>query len=776
MDCARSKFDLWITNMPQIASVSRGALASTKINRISTEGASLTGVRVMSGNYVPGLTGGVWSSWIVDGIDRDYNTTTFKSRTNVTVNDGEHITLMLRGNGAGLTASLGSSEFNRPSGFGGAIDGGSGHYCNLINGPHIGLTNSIEYDDNRVRVHSDYLSADSVTGVTDLPIYSFRSYPGLSDVIIYNGNSTDRRRIPHNLKETPKFLFGMAIYGSSSGSWNWRWSRASRIGGDFYGNGNTSNRTTTGLLPSVPDATGITIGNDLGINSNRTYIMLALAADDYETYSTITNKKPSATGTISNTNGYGATGTITLDFEPYYIWYREENGSWRMCGHRGTNWGLTDGVTRMYGGGQYTQTYFTRTATGFTFSRAPFGDNVTLEWIAFGDTSVGTWDRQVTLSNPNIDTGSSDDRFGFGNAITDNYIIIGADLEDTSGNSNQGVIYVYEIVDESTITLRHTLTNPNSTGTSQFWGNRLDAYGDYIVVGDSTGNRVHVYQISTMSGSTISSADYTITESTASSSFADDVAIDRGWIVVGDPGVNNSNGCAYVYNISTFSASNITSPAYVLQNPYTNTGTADRMGQSVDIDKDQIVVSMSGYNETASSQGRMMLYDKSNFTTTNVSSPDAFYDNPFDQQYFGGPGNNLVAIHQDAGLAAVCHQYYDAGAGILQGRVYVTDFNGNLKRILESPDAAAAARFGTSCVFTPSGEQLIVTMQNGSQATYVYNTSTILAGLPSVPLTSADHKKISGNFSPTSVSANDTRFVVGSQTSSVLPQVFYKFQ
>ena len=98
------------------------------------------------------------------------------------------------------------------------------------------------------------------------------------------------------------------------------------------------------------------------------------------------------------------------------------------------------------------------------------------------------------------------DRFGFGNAITDNYIIIGADLEDTSGNSNQGVIYVYEIVDESTITLRHTLTNPNSTGTSQFWGNRLDAYGDYIVVGDSTGNRVHVYQISTMSGSTISSA------------------------------------------------------------------------------------------------------------------------------------------------------------------------------------------------------------------------------------------------------------------------------
>ena len=86
--------------MPQIASVSRGALASTKINRISTEGASLTGVRVMSGNYVPGLTGSAWSSWIVDGIDRDYNTTTFKSRTNVTVNDGEHITLMMRGNGS----------------------------------------------------------------------------------------------------------------------------------------------------------------------------------------------------------------------------------------------------------------------------------------------------------------------------------------------------------------------------------------------------------------------------------------------------------------------------------------------------------------------------------------------------------------------------------------------------------------------------------------------------------------------------------------------------
>jgi len=78
--------------MPQIASVSRGALASTKINRISTEGADLTGFTPMSANYASSLTGGAWSSWFTDNIDRDYNTTTFKSRTNVTVNDGEHIT------------------------------------------------------------------------------------------------------------------------------------------------------------------------------------------------------------------------------------------------------------------------------------------------------------------------------------------------------------------------------------------------------------------------------------------------------------------------------------------------------------------------------------------------------------------------------------------------------------------------------------------------------------------------------------------------------------
>lgn len=386
-----------------------------------------------------------------------------------------------------------------------------------------------------------------------------------------------------------------------------------------------------------------------------------------------------------------------------------------------------------------------------------------------------SWDRQATLSNPNIDTGSSSDRFGYGNAITDTYIIIGADLEDTGGNSNQGVVYVYEIVNESTITLRHTLTNPNG-GTNQFWGQRLDANGDYLIVGDSTGDRVQVYQFSNMSGATISSADYTITESTASSSFADSVAIDSGWIVVGDPGVNSSNGCAYVYNISTFSGSNITSPAHVLQNPYTNTGTADRMGQVVDIHKDQIVISMSGYNETANSLGRIMFYDKSTFTTTNVSSPNYFYDNPEDQANFGAANPHRVAINQDVGLAAVCHQSYDAGTGILQGRVYVTDKSGNLERILESPDAGADDRFGTTCVFTPNGEQLIVTMQNSSAATYVYNTSTILAGLPSAPLTSADYKRESGNFAPNTVSANDTRFVVGSQTNTTLPQVFYKFQ
>ena len=376
--------------MPQIASVSRGALASTKINRISTEGADLTGARVMSGNYASGLTGSAWSGWFTDNIDRDYNTNTFQSRTNVTVNDGEHITLMLRGAGAGdLTSSLGSSDFNRPSGFGGALDGGNGHYCNLSNGPLTGFTNSIEFEDNRVRVHSDYLSQDSVTGVTDLPIYSFRSYPGLSDVIIYNGNGQDRRRIPHNLKETPKFLFGMLIYGSSGGSWNWRWSQPDRYGSTFYSDGNSANRTTTGILPSVPDATAITVGNDAGINGNATFIILALAADDYENYNTITNKKEIATGTLSDSNGYGQSGTITLDFEPYYIWYREgTTGDWRMCGHRGTNWGLTGAATTMAGGGQITQTNFTRTATGFTFSRPGLGSGVPLEWIAFGDQAV----------------------------------------------------------------------------------------------------------------------------------------------------------------------------------------------------------------------------------------------------------------------------------------------------------------------------------------------------------------------------------------------------
>ena len=401
---------------------------------------------------------------------------------------------------------------------------------------------------------------------------------------------------------------------------------------------------------------------------------------------------------------------------------------------------------------------------------------VTSSIITINDTSTTpvSWDRQETMSNPNIDTGSSSDRFGFGNAITDTYIIIAADLEDAGVLSNQGVVYVYEIVNESTITLRHTLTNPNG-GPNQFWGQRLDAQGDYLVVGDSTSNKVQVYQFSNMSGSTISIADYTITESTASSSFADTVAIDRGWIVVGDPGVNSSNGCAYVYNTATFSGSNITSPAHVLENPYTNTGTADRMGQTVDIDKDQIVISMTGYNETANSLGRIMLYDKSNFTTTNVSSPDHFYDNPNDQANFGGANPHRVAINQDAGLVAICHQFYDAGAGILQGRVYVIDTSGNLERILESPDAGADDRFGTTCVFTPNGDQLIVTMQNSSQATYVYNTSTILAQA-NPPLTSADYKRISGNFSPNTVSANDTRFVVGSQTSTILPQVFYKFQ
>ena len=89
-----------------------------------------------------------------------------------------------------------------------------------------------------------------------------------------------------------------------------------------------------------------------------------------------------------------------------------------------------------------------------------------------------------TLNNPNGYSDSGEDRFGNSVAISDNYAIVGAKFEDDAGGSSSGKAYIFNV---TTGALVHTLDNPNPFGSSasdQF-ANSVAISGDYIIVGAS---------------------------------------------------------------------------------------------------------------------------------------------------------------------------------------------------------------------------------------------------------------------------------------------------
>ena len=97
----------------------------------------------------------------------------------------------------------------------------------------------------------------------------------------------------------------------------------------------------------------------------------------------------------------------------------------------------------------------------------------------------------ATLNNPNAYGSSERDNFGYSVAISGNYCIVGAYKEDDSGGNSSGKAYIFN----TSGTLLKTLNNPNKYGTSagDSFGSSVAISGNYCIVGayledDSGGN------------------------------------------------------------------------------------------------------------------------------------------------------------------------------------------------------------------------------------------------------------------------------------------------
>ena len=87
-----------------------------------------------------------------------------------------------------------------------------------------------------------------------------------------------------------------------------------------------------------------------------------------------------------------------------------------------------------------------------------------------------------TLNNPDAYGTSENDRFGISVALSGNYALVGAYLEDDAGGSNSGKAYIFDV---TTGSLLHTLNNPNAYDTSanDNFGYAVALSGNYALVG-----------------------------------------------------------------------------------------------------------------------------------------------------------------------------------------------------------------------------------------------------------------------------------------------------
>ena len=163
-----------------------------------------------------------------------------------------------------------------------------------------------------------------------------------------------------------------------------------------------------------------------------------------------------------------------------------------------------------------------------------------------------TWSLQATLPNP---APAQADRFGFSVAISGDYAIVGAYFDDPSGVTDAGSAYIY-FRNGTNWSLQATLPNPAPAGSDQF-GFSVAISGDFAIVGanlddpSGVGNAGSAY-IYFRSGTTWSlQATLPNPAPAADDRFGFSVAISGDYAIVGanldDPsGVTNA-GSAYIY-------------------------------------------------------------------------------------------------------------------------------------------------------------------------------------------------------------------------------------
>jgi len=337
-----------------------------------------------------------------------------------------------------------------------------------------------------------------------------------------------------------------------------------------------------------------------------------------------------------------------------------------------------------------------------------------------------------TLDNPNVYSTSLNDLFGWEVAISGNYAIVGAYLEDAAGGSGSGKAYIFNV---TTGALLHTLDNPTAYSTSQadYFGYSVAMSGNYAIVGayneDDAGglNSGKAYIFNVTTGALVHTLDNPNAYSTSQTDrFGDSVAISGNYAIVGayseaDAG-GTFSGKAYIYNVTTGAL------VHTLDNPNAySTSASDIFGYSVAISGNYAIVGADQEDDTGGNDsGKAYIYNVTNGALVHtLDNPNAYGTSAGDQF--------SISVSISGNYAIVGARYEDDAGGTSSSKAYIFDVTtGALVHTLDNPNAystSAGDSFGDTVAI--SGNYAIVGANSeddaggsGSGKAYIFDVTT----------------------------------------------------
>jgi hypothetical protein len=386
---------------------------------------------------------------------------------------------------------------------------------------------------------------------------------------------------------------------------------------------------------------------------------------------------------------------------------------------------------------------------------SPFGD--------FGGTDRGevlifeknrggndNWGLVTTLRSPNA---SNQDNFGNSVALYENILVVGARLDDGSGEniSNAGEAYVFGPSGLNNWVLIKVLNSPNQS-VDDFFGSSVAIYNDYIVVGapnddgatEAISNAGEAYVFKKDQGGinnwglikTLNSPNESVDDL-----FGSSVAIYEDYIVIGAPNDDgateaiNNTGEAYVFKKDQDGTDNW-GLIKTLNSP--NESVGDLFGSSVSIHGDYIVIGApndDGATEAINNTGEAYVFKKDQGGMGNwgliktLNSPNESVGDLF---------GSSVAIYKDY---IVVGAYFDEGsteAIFNAGEAYVFKKNQGgmdnwgLIKTLNSSNQSPDDNFGISVaiyddyiVVGADGDDGLAESTEGAGEAYVFKLNSI---------------------------------------------------